>query len=409
MYTTLRLQVSNLRVAPGAAAGSGYSDRPTRRPPNARHQPRLQGKRRNAMADAGLQRALTRARPQFPQSAPPRWPAAGIRGAARDRQEHQEPRDREPGLLPGNLCRQRGEGRRQRALVRAPPKTPATPCWRSPAGRRKTVDQGQVDGRPRRSGLNEYLEANGVTPVETDLGEYILQLRHEPPSHIIAPAFHLNREDWEETFRKSHTDLPADRVFHERAGHPDRGAGNLREKFLAADMGITGANFLIAETGSSVIVTNEGNGDLTQTLPRVHIVVTSIEKVVPTIEDTLQPAAGAGALGDRAGHVGLHHVLDRPAPCGGSGRAGGIPCRAARQRPLRHGGHRVPGHAALHPLRRLHEPLPGLRHGRRACLRLGLSGADGRGADADADRRGRGRATCPMPARSAANARASAR
>ncbi len=135
--------------------------------------------------------------------------------------------------------------------------------------------------------LNDFLEANGVTPVETDLGEYILQLRHEPPSHITGPAFHLNREDWEESFRKSHTNLPADRVFRERRDIQTEARGVLREKFLAADVGITGANFLIAETGSSVIVTNEGNGDLTQTLPRVHVVVTGIEKIVPTIEDTL--------------------------------------------------------------------------------------------------------------------------
>src|SRR3954447_20687723 len=65
-------------------------------------------------------------------------------------------------------------------------------------------------------GINDHLERHGITPIETDLGEYIIQLRHELPSHIIAPAFHLNREDWEESFRKSHTDLPPERVFHER-------------------------------------------------------------------------------------------------------------------------------------------------------------------------------------------------
>ncbi|PHK93165.1 (Fe-S)-binding protein [Pseudoroseomonas rhizosphaerae] len=134
-------------------------------------------------------------------------------------------------------------------------------------------------------GINDHLEANGIRPVETDLGEYILQLRREPPSHIIGPAFHLNREDWEESFRRSHTDLPADRVFHERRDILAEARTRLREAFLAADVGITGANFLIAETGSSVIVTNEGNGDLTQTLPRVHVVLASIEKVVPTLED----------------------------------------------------------------------------------------------------------------------------
>lgn len=133
--------------------------------------------------------------------------------------------------------------------------------------------------------INDHLEQNGITPVETDLGEYIIQLRHELPSHIIAPAFHLNMEDWEEAFRKAHTDLPADRAFTERRDVLTEARTKLRAKFLAADVGITGANFLIAETGSSVIVTNEGNGDLTQTLPRVHIVLASIEKCVPTIED----------------------------------------------------------------------------------------------------------------------------
>jgi len=133
--------------------------------------------------------------------------------------------------------------------------------------------------------INDHLERHGITPVETDLGEYIIQLRHELPSHIIAPAFHLNLEDWEAAFRKSHTDLPADRTFNERRNILIEARTKLRDRFLAADVGITGANFLIAETGSSVIVTNEGNGDLTQTLPRIHIVLASIEKMVPTIED----------------------------------------------------------------------------------------------------------------------------
>lgn len=134
-------------------------------------------------------------------------------------------------------------------------------------------------------GINDHLARHGITPVETDLGEYILQIRKEPPSHIIAPAYHLNREDWEKSFRASHTHLPAAREFHERRDLLVEARTILREKFVVADVGITGANFLIAETGSSVIVTNEGNGDLTQTLPRVHIALASIEKVVPTLED----------------------------------------------------------------------------------------------------------------------------
>jgi L-lactate dehydrogenase complex protein LldF len=133
--------------------------------------------------------------------------------------------------------------------------------------------------------LNQHLEAAGIQPIETDLGEYILQLRKEPPSHIIGPAFHLNREDWVEAFRKNHTGLPPERAFAERRDLLAEARAVLRDRFLAADVGITGANMLIAESGSSVIVTNEGNGDLTQTLPKVHIVLASIEKVVPTLDD----------------------------------------------------------------------------------------------------------------------------
>jgi L-lactate dehydrogenase complex protein LldF len=137
-------------------------------------------------------------------------------------------------------------------------------------------------------GLNEHLEANGVVPTETDLGEYIIQIRHEPPSHIIAPAVHLNKSQIEADFRRVHADLPADRNLSEPTALLAEARGVLRERFLAADVGITGANFLIAETGTSVIVTNEGNGDLTQILPRVHIVLATIEKIVPTLEDVSQ-------------------------------------------------------------------------------------------------------------------------
>ncbi len=133
--------------------------------------------------------------------------------------------------------------------------------------------------------LNDHLEANGITPVETDLGEYIIQLRHEPPSHIIAPAVHLTKDLIEADFRAEHTQFPAERQLSEPRQLVDEARQVLREGFLKADVGITGANFLVAETGSSVIVTNEGNGDLTQVLPKVHIVVASLEKVVPTLED----------------------------------------------------------------------------------------------------------------------------
>ena len=137
-------------------------------------------------------------------------------------------------------------------------------------------------------GLNDFLEANGIAPVETDLGEYIIQIRHEAPSHIIAPAIHLNKAQVEADFRRVHTHLPETRNLDEPATLLAEARTILRERFLAADVGITGANFLVAETGTSIIVTNEGNGDLTQTLPKIHVVLATIEKLVPTLEDVSQ-------------------------------------------------------------------------------------------------------------------------
>ena len=134
-------------------------------------------------------------------------------------------------------------------------------------------------------GLNDFLEENGITPIETDLGEYIIQLRHEPPSHLIAPAMHLVKEQVADTFRSAHRALDPNRPLGEPRALCDEARTLLRPQFLAAEVGITGANFLVAETGSSIIVTNEGNGDLTQTLPAMHIVLASLEKLVPTFED----------------------------------------------------------------------------------------------------------------------------
>src|SRR5436190_6148532 len=136
--------------------------------------------------------------------------------------------------------------------------------------------------------INDFLEENDIAPVETDLGEYLVQIRHELPSHIIMPAVHLTKEQIEADFRRVHTHLPKNRNLEEHQTLLSEARTILRDRFLSADVGITGANFLAAETGTSIIVTNEGNGDLTQTLPRVHIVLASIEKVVPTLEDVSQ-------------------------------------------------------------------------------------------------------------------------
>ncbi len=136
-------------------------------------------------------------------------------------------------------------------------------------------------------GLNAHLEENGIRPIETDLGEYIIQLADEPPSHLTAPAIHKTRYEIADLFRESHAWRDGARRLTDLADIVDEAREVMRARYFEADVGITGANFLIAETGSSVIVTNEGNGDLTLTLPRVHIVTASIEKIVPTLDDAM--------------------------------------------------------------------------------------------------------------------------
>jgi len=129
--------------------------------------------------------------------------------------------------------------------------------------------------------LAEAVEAEGIRRVETDLGEYIIQLAHEPPSHLIGPAVHMTVERIAELFAQVHGTEPTTDA-QELVAQARR---VLRNKYLEAQAGITGANFLVAETGSVITVTNEGNAELTQGLPPLHIVVTSIEKLVPTMED----------------------------------------------------------------------------------------------------------------------------
>ncbi len=131
------------------------------------------------------------------------------------------------------------------------------------------------------SSLNHYLQEAGLDVRETDLGEYILQISGETPSHIIAPAIHKSKEDVGELFERVHQ-MPRKHTIPEMCREARM---MLRPHFLSADMGISGANFLIAETGSVVIVTNEGNGRMTTTMPRIHVAITGIEKVIPTLED----------------------------------------------------------------------------------------------------------------------------
>jgi L-lactate dehydrogenase complex protein LldF len=131
--------------------------------------------------------------------------------------------------------------------------------------------------------LNLAFEAAGIQPVETDLGEYILQINaNEAPSHIIAPVIHKDKEEISDLFAKSHATPRKTEITQLTREARDV----LRSHFLSADMGVTGANFLIAETGSVALVTNEGNEGMCTILPpRVHVVLTGIEKVLPTLED----------------------------------------------------------------------------------------------------------------------------
>lgn len=131
-------------------------------------------------------------------------------------------------------------------------------------------------------GLNGFLERNGFEVIDTDLGERIVQLRREHPSHIVLPAIHIKKEEVGEVFHEhlGTTEGASDPTYlTEAARH------HLREKFLGADVGITGVNFGIAETGGFVICTNEGNADLGASLPKVHIACMGIEKLIPRASD----------------------------------------------------------------------------------------------------------------------------
>jgi L-lactate dehydrogenase complex protein LldF len=131
--------------------------------------------------------------------------------------------------------------------------------------------------------LNEHLKSQGVTAIETDLGEWIIQLAGEKPSHIIAPAIHKTREEVAALFSKvvGHP-VPADTAALVAVARE-----KLRDKFMKADIGITGGNILIADTGTLVLVTNEGNADLATSVPPVHIAIVGIEKIVPSLDDAV--------------------------------------------------------------------------------------------------------------------------
>src|SRR5579859_1569013 len=160
--------------------------------------------------------------------------------------------------------------------------------------------------------LNHTLEDAGLEVIETDLGEFVAQLAHERPSHIVAPILHKTKEQVSDLFVEhlhiEPSDEPTELVHAARV--------HLRQKFIHADMGITGANFAIVETGTLAIVTNEGNGRMCSSLPRVHVVVVGIEKVIESVEDftTLLQLLTRSATGQRVSTY--VHLMGGPALSG---------------------------------------------------------------------------------------------
>ncbi len=158
--------------------------------------------------------------------------------------------------------------------------------------------------------LNHVLEAEGIRAVETDLGEYIVQLAGQRPVHIVTPAIHMSAAD-------------VGRLFAEKLGEPfteehtkltDVARRHLREEYLAADMGVSGCNFAVANTGTAVVIENEGNAGLSTATPPVHVAVVGIEKVLPRLEDlplflNLLPRSGTGQK-----LTSYTHLIHGPAP-----------------------------------------------------------------------------------------------
>ena len=130
--------------------------------------------------------------------------------------------------------------------------------------------------------LNPYLEAQGIEVTDTDLGERIVQLRREPPSHIVLPAIHLKKQDIGELF---HKELGTAQGASDPSYLTEAARRHLRQKFMAAQAGLTGVNFAIAETGGFVVCTNEGNADMGTSLPPLHIASMGVEKVIPRTKD----------------------------------------------------------------------------------------------------------------------------
>jgi L-lactate dehydrogenase complex protein LldF len=243
--------------------------------------PEFKGRAVHALHDADLQKALGKARGGFvdkraaqaaalPEFEALRDTARDIKNHVLENLDHYLEKYEAAVSAAGGQVHWAADAEEARAII--------LDICRKAEARRITKGKSMVS---EEIGLNEALLEEGYEVVETDLGEYIIQLAEEPPSHIIAPAVHKTKEQISDLFEQHHH-LPRKETVPELVGEARQ---MLREKYFTAEVGITGGNFLVAETGSSVIVTNEGNGDLTQTLARVHIVTSGIERVIPTLDD----------------------------------------------------------------------------------------------------------------------------
>ena len=219
--------------------------------------------------------------------------------------------------------------------------------------------------------LNDaLLERAGLTVVETDLGEYIVQLGNDRPSHIIAPIIHLTRQD-------------VGQLMHRRLNVPYTDDAKalaavarmkLREEFLTADMGLSGANFGVADTGTICLVTNEGNGRMVTTLPRVHVAVMGIEKLVPTLADLdvcLKVLARSGT-GQKLTRVCTDDG-DGAAADGRDRRPRGTARHPPRQRAHGYPRRRHRRNSRLHPLRGVPQRVPRVSQHRRSRVRRHVS------------------------------------
>ena len=216
--------------------------------------------------------------------------------------------------------------------------------------------------------LNHALEAAGIRPIETDLGEFIIQLAGERPAHIVAPAIHKTREDVSDLFVKH--------IKSERTVVPEEltaiARRALREMFQKAGVGVSGANFAVAETGTVVTIENEGNIRMCTTVPRVHIALIGIEKLIPRLADLGVFLRLLGRSGTGQKLTTYTSLLTGPRREGEDGPRGNARGDGGQW------PHQVAGRpqdardALLHSLRGVPEYLPGLSQDWRARLRVGL-------------------------------------